>query len=273
MINSDFDFLPGLVKQGFSIIMDIYSSAFSVDYKDKGLKDPVTLADKYADELYIREISRLFPHTHILTEESYAQDLSVPSSFWCIDPLDGTKDFVLRNGEFCTMIAYIENNTPVAGIIGIPVTGQMFLAEKSKGTFLVEGNKMTRIYLDQKPKPMKNMIAVHSRNHQNHLLHKALDRLGISPENRFAKGSVGNKVAHILLRKANLYLHPSRHTKWWDSAAGDIVLHEAGGSFTDLFNKKIKYYGNCVYNRHGVVASSLKDNDFLNDLADLLSDF
>lgn len=271
----DFSFLPGLVKKGFGIIMDIYRQDFKVEFK--GEKDPLTLADKLVDELYIREIRSLFPNSFILTEESYEKGMDIPPSFWCIDPLDGTKDFILKNGEFCTMIAYIMDNEPMAGIIGIPVKEQIIFAENKKGAFLMQKGKSERESIKLIPKDIDTAIysgrltAVHSRNHQNNLLFNILDRLGI--RSRLVRGSVGYKVATILSGEADLYIHPSKHTKWWDTAAGEVILQEAGGCFTDLYNNKLVYFGNNVLNINGITASRFTGHSFLESIADILDEF
>lgn len=261
---NDFDFLPNLIKKAFNIILDVYQKDFSIEYK--GRYDPVTEADKRVDTMLIEKLEKLSPKSYILTEESYKKSDIIPDTFWCIDPLDGTKDFIQKNGEFCTMMAYIEDNKPIAGIIGIPVSGMIFTAERGKGAFYLKNGQKEKILLDNKDIDSERIIAIHSRNHQNKLLFHLLDRLNIKEQDRITRGSVGCKVSAILKGEADLYIHPSRHTKWWDSASGEIILGEAGGSFTDLYNHRINYKGNNVFNEKGILASSFKDNDFLSSI-------
>ncbi len=266
---NDFIFLHDIVRKAFRIILDIYGRDFQVEYKSPS--DPVTQADKLVDELYIKEIGRLFPESCFLTEETYSDVNDTASSFWCIDPLDGTKDFIQKNGEFCTMIAYIENGDVTAGIIGLPVKDQIIFSQKGRGAYLTENGKRQRLSLENKDISCPGLTAIHSRNHQNSLLFKMLDRLKI--EKRIARGSVGNKIASILFREADIYIHPSKFTKWWDSAAGEIILREAGGTFTDMFNRRIDYTGRNVYNESGIAASNFSDHLFLDDLSELLQSF
>ncbi len=258
----EFDFLFDIVKKAFDIILDIYSRDFDVEYKAPS--DPVTLADKLVDELYIREISRSFPDSAFLTEETYKPGMDTGHSFWCIDPLDGTKDYIQKNGEFCTMVSYIHRGDIMFGIIGLPVKNQIIFSKKGKGSYILNNGIRERIKLKPKDINSADLTAIHSRNHQDKMLFSVLDHLNI--KNRIVRGSVGNKIASILLGEADIYIHPSPHTKWWDSSAGEIIIREAGGCFTDVLNNRIDYTGKTVFNEKGIAASNLKDHKFLESI-------
>jgi len=262
-------FLADCVAQAHRIIMTIYRQDFSVSYKGK--TDPVTQADKEADAFYISRLSRRFPGMPILTEESHQAGTAYHDAFWCIDPLDGTKDFIQKDDEFATMLARIEDSRPVEGIIGLPAKDIMLYAAKGEGCFIWRQGAWHAFEPVNRTFDGRTAAAIHTRNHQSQLLFDILDRLGIVK--RLARGSVGYKTAAMLLGMGDICVYPSQHTKWWDSAPGEIILSEAGGGMTDLFGAPIVYQGKDVYNRKGLVASLYKEHRFLTQIADLVDTF
>lgn len=218
-------------------ILGVYNTEFSVNYKDDS--SPLTLADRRAHEAIESGLNALTPEYPVLSEE----DADIPFSeraawqrYWLVDPLDGTREFVKRNGEFTVNIALMENCRPVLGVIQVPVTGRVFSAWQGGGAHSLEVGSKSRP-IRAKSEPGVALRVVCSRSHTSPDLKKFLDKLG-----DYSTLSIGSslKVCLIAEGKADLYprLGP---TSEWDTAAADCILSEAGGQITQLDSTPLKY--------------------------------
>jgi 3'(2'), 5'-bisphosphate nucleotidase len=201
-------------------IMDVYLDEFDVYHKLDG--SPVTLADQRAE----KAILAVLASTGIpsLAEESVAGG-HVPElgdRFFCIDPLDGTKEFLKRNGEFTVNIALVEGGRPTKGIILAPASGQTFLGSAA-GAFEIDFRN------DRKPirtNPRHPMKVVASRSHGHEALRGFCDALQVTGDL-----SVGSSLKFCLLAKGEAQLYPRfTPTSEWDTAAGQAILEAAGGA-------------------------------------------
>lgn len=232
-------------REAATLIMGIYAADFTVEWKGKN--DPVTRADREANELIVTALSNQFPSYGILAEESAPttaaemQQAQRHERIFCIDPIDGTREFVDRNGEFCVMIGLVNASAASAGVIAVPVSNQLFYGSVAHGTFvepLDGGGPAVRLSLSAASGELRALV---SRSHTSQRTARLLDALGI--QERLRCGSVGVKATRILEGQAELYVHPSSGCKLWDACAPDALLQGAGGVLTDLHGAAIDYRG------------------------------
>lgn len=207
-------------------IMEVYSGNFDVDFKDD--HSPLTQADRLAHQHIVGELGRFFPQFPVLSEESPAEDIKDRRSwkqYFLVDPLDGTKEFVKRNGEFTVNIAFIEDGIPTAGVVLLPAKDITYFGSATEGSFKKIGNEAAfRIYF--KPHDLsKPARVVASRSHQSDDLTDTLSRWGVQVVELVPSGS-SIKICLIAEGVADIYprLAP---TMEWDTAAADAVYRFA----------------------------------------------
>jgi 3'(2'), 5'-bisphosphate nucleotidase len=239
-LNITFDLLDkmrAIAARAGAEILKIYHTGFAVEKKADA--SPVTAADRAAEALIVAaikaEITDAFP---IVAEEAFAQG-TIPDvagrPFWLVDPLDGTKEFVARNGEFTVNIALIENGRPVAGVVLAPVLelaywGGPFGAFRAKGT----GNP-ERVAC--RPAPAKGLVAAVSRHHSTPEVDAWLDRLGAR-----TRAVVGSALKFCRIAEGLADVYPRfAPTMEWDTAAGHAVLRFAGGNIADRDGAELTY--------------------------------
>jgi 3'(2'), 5'-bisphosphate nucleotidase len=236
--------------------------------------EPVTIADKTASRIIVEGLTAAFP-THAILSEEEADVLDTrlaAEKVWIIDPIDGTWGFIKKDGDFCVQIGLTEKGEAVLGVVFMPVHDELFFAVKGAGAFLVKG--------DGEPEPLRvsdvtdfaKMNLASSRNHRSPKMYRVIEDFGFPRE--IQRGSVGLKVGLIARREADLYIHLSPRTKFWDSCAPQIILEEAGGRMTDLFGARIRYDLTDVQNHNGILASNGASHDELvSRLRPLLNEF
>lgn len=228
-------------------IMEIYNRGFDVSEKED--HSPVTTADLASNRLIRDALERISPTFPILSEESARLPFSVRSqwtTYWLIDPLDGTKEFIKHNGEFTVNIALIQGEGPVLGVIYAPVNEVAYYAIKGKGAFKVDHGEHRPIRARALP-PDKPII-VGSRSHFTSRLEAYLVRLG---DHELV--TVGSSIKFCLIAEGTADLYPRfGPTSEWDTAAGQCVLEAAGGRVTDMKMKPLRYN----------TKASLKNPDF-----------
>ncbi|HMV08985.1 MAG TPA: 3'(2'),5'-bisphosphate nucleotidase CysQ [Cyclobacteriaceae bacterium] len=206
-------------------ILEVYNSSdFQVNLKDD--KSPLTLADRESH----RAIEALLKGTGlpILSEEGKSIPYETRKQwkhFWLIDPLDGTKEFIKRNGEFTVNIALIENQTPILGVVAVPVTGDVYYASRGAGAYLKRPDFISPIS-KRTPADLsrKGLRIVASRSHMNEETEMFIQRLD-SPE----LISAGSSLKFMLLALGNADVYPRfAPTMEWDTAAAHAVINEVG---------------------------------------------
>lgn len=225
-----------IAQRAAAVIIDVYRSDFAVERKDDA--SPLTAADLAAHRVIVEGLGALTPQWPVLSEESAAIDWSERSRwarYWLVDPLDGTREFVKRNGEFTVNIALIDGHRPMLGIVQTPVTGELACAWEGGGAWLARaGEKSRRIGTRQRGSPL--MVAG-SRSHASDHEANLLGRLG--PCAKMALGS-SLKFVRIAAAEADLYLRLGP-TGEWDTAAGQCVLEQAGGAVLDFNGRPLTY--------------------------------
>ena len=230
-------------------ILKIYNTDFDVEIKDDN--SPVTLADKNADKVIREYLHAKFPSYAFLTEES-TDDLSRLENdyVWIVDPVDGTKDFVAKDGGFTTNIALAYKHEAVVGVVVVPLTGEIYYAAKGLGAFYRKDGVTKQIHVNDK---LDNLIVYRSVFHTTQ-----------KEEEMFEKYK--DKIAKI--EKWGSALKPltfrlSDGTKEWDTAASQVIVEQAGGIFLDTQRKRIMYNREDVHNRIGYVICNRIENFLL----------
>ena len=233
-----------------TILMDVYATDFSVAYKAKA--DPVTEADTRANAYIVGELQRAFPGDGIVAEESADQsDALRGGRCWYVDPVDGTKEFVARNGEFAVMLGLAIDGAAVLGVVYQPVTDKLYAGVVGEGATLEQHGTSRELRVSDIAEP-RDLRLVVSRSHRNRAVAGVVSKLGIQAERQ--TGSVGLKAGLIAERQADLYLHISDKSSMWDACGPEAVLRAAGGRFTDMAGKPYHYSGTDMRNRRGILA-------------------
>ena len=218
-------------------IMEVYNDPehFNVEYKDD--KSPLTRADKLAYEVIMEGLRTLPQKFPIISEEEkdipYQQRKNW-SVFWLVDPLDGTKEFIKRNGQFTVNIALIENHIPVLGFIYAPVTDELFYGIKGFGSFKVCEDGECRLTVNNKK---ANLVSVGSSSHANE---EEAEHLAKFPIVETIKWGSSLKFCKVAEGKADVYLRTGP-TMEWDTAAGQCILENAGAKMTKLDGSPFVY--------------------------------
>ncbi|NMC71200.1 MAG: 3'(2'),5'-bisphosphate nucleotidase CysQ [Myxococcales bacterium] len=228
-----------LARRAAEVVLRWYAGGDDVGLEWKGRDDPVTAADKEANTLIVEALRRAFPGDAILAEES-ADDLARLGRprLWLVDPLDGTKEFVARNGEFVIMIALVEEGRPAAGAILHPVSGTLIRARRGGGAWAEDAGGTRRLRVSERRDLAEFRLLV-SRSHRSAKIDALRARLGLAHETPC--GSVGLKMFRLATGEADLYVHLGGGTKEWDLAAPEILIREAGGMLTDAAGAPIPY--------------------------------
>jgi|RhiMetdeSRZDD1v2_1073273.scaffolds.fasta_scaffold96132_2 3'(2'), 5'-bisphosphate nucleotidase len=241
-----------IARDAGRILMDIYSGGHSVEWK--GHDDPVTAADHAANKFIVAELQRYFPADGILSEEATDDQTRLSKSrVWLVDPMDGTKQFIERIGEFAVMIGLATNGRPVLGVVYNPTTNKMYYGASDIGAYLEEPLTTKRLHVSTITDPAR-MVAAMSRSHHSPKVDLIKERLGIT--NQIQSGSVGLKVGLLAEGRAHLYLHLGAKTNQWDTCAPQAILEAAGGIMTDRSGNSLQYNTPEIRNLHGVVASN-----------------
>lgn len=264
-----------LARNAGKAIMEVYASEFSVEEKTTkdNFTEPVTIADKNASKIIVEGLAEKFPDDGILSEEEIdtSERLS-KKRLWLIDPLDGTKGFVQKNGDFAVQIGLAEEGKAVLGVVFLPLHNVLYFASKDNGAFLVENDKTPqRLQVSDKTDFHKMIMAV-SRDHRSSRMSNVFEHFGIP--NEIQRGSVGLKIGLIATQVCDLYIHLSPRTKHWDSAAPEVIIKEAGGNLTDLFGEQITYNTPDVHNYNGLLATNgVSHQKVVTHLKPLLTEF
>lgn len=222
-------------------ILEVYADDFDVTIK--GDDSPVTLADARAEALILADLARLMPGVPVVAEEAIAGGAVPPAlgaSFVLVDPLDGTREFVSRNGEFTVNIAIVAEGRPVAGVVLAPVLGEIFVGRVGVGARAGRlGPDGSIVWRDiaVRAAPADGLVVLASRSHAGPETEALLARLAVAE--RIAAGS-SLKFCRLAEGAADLYPRLGR-TMEWDTAAGDAVLSAAGGSVVTLDGAPLAY--------------------------------
>ncbi|PYS74230.1 MAG: 3'(2'),5'-bisphosphate nucleotidase CysQ [Acidobacteria bacterium] len=264
-----------LARAAGAVLLRHYNSPFLVEQKVNALQETeeVTAADREANELIVGRLKREFPEDGILAEESTDTEHRLEKDrVWLIDPMDGTKNFIRRDGDFAVQIGLAVNGESVLGTVYQPVREVLYRAVRGSGSWIEEKDRAARrMSVSHRTNP-NEMVLASSRSHRSPRMEQVVSTFQFKNEVR--RGSVGVKIGLITEQQADLYLHLSPSTKQWDTCGPEIILHEAGGRLTDLFGQPLRYNGIRIDNRNGVVATNgAAHNMVIENLAPLLREF
>jgi len=231
----DIEVIKNIALEAGEAIMKIYLQEFDVEYKTDN--SPLTQADLEANKIICDALEKYYPNIPIISEENKEVAYSTRKEweyFWCIDPLDGTKEFVKKNGEFSVNIALIYKDTPVLGVVYAPVTKELYYAKKAQGAFK-NGKKLPLKREDS------NYIVVASSSHLSQKNKDFFDTLVTTKKKVILQKGSSLKLCMVAANEADIYPRLSP-TMEWDSAAADAIVREAGAMSYNLETKKPLVY-------------------------------
>lgn len=221
-------------------ILEVYNAADAPDVRRKADDSPVTRADERADTIIVEMLRTEVPGIPVIAEETAEREGlpgATPPRFWLVDPLDGTKEFLRRNGEFTVNIALVEGDRSVLGVVHVPALGDTFAAAGA-GTATRQRGGAAPQPIAARPVPKRGAVVVHSRSHENN--EKLAEYLATleAPTTRVSGSAI--KFGLIAAGEADLYPRFGP-TMEWDTAAGQAVLEAAGGSVTTPDGAPFRY--------------------------------
>lgn len=243
-MNSLIEKVKIIAQEAGEAIMEIYQDDKLFGVEMKADNSPLTKADKRANDIIVKGLNALDEQYPIISEETKLVDYEVRKNyktFWLVDPLDGTKEFIKRNGEFTVNIALIDGNSPIMGIVYVPATGEMYWASKGQGAYYSCDGSLEELKANIFSIGDEGLRVVASRSHINQETKEFMDQL-TNPD----IVSKGSSLKFLILANGGAELYPRiAPTMEWDTGAAQIVLEEAGGTVlqygTDIplqYNKK-----------------------------------
>jgi 3'(2'), 5'-bisphosphate nucleotidase len=228
-----------LVEDAGHAILEVYAAGAEVAYKADA--SPITAADRASHEILSKGLARLTPDVPVLSEESATEhDPSVRRQwrqFWLIDPLDGTKEFISRNGEFTVNVALVRDHRPVLGVVGAPVLGLVYYGAERLGAHVLRKDAPSAQPIRVRRPPADPLVVVGSRSHRGDSLDDVLARLGpheLRP--------MGSSLKFCLVAEGSADFYPRLGpTSEWDTAAAQAVVEAAGGQVTTLDGEPLRY--------------------------------
>ncbi|MCC6746422.1 MAG: 3'(2'),5'-bisphosphate nucleotidase CysQ [Deltaproteobacteria bacterium] len=226
-----------LAERAGAVLRGFFGQPLAVERKAGN--EPVTEADRAAEEVVLAGLRAHFPDDGILAEE-HADKTSWATyrRVWLVDPLDGTRDFVAGREGYSVMIGLLIDGEPVLGVVYQPATGLSYEAAVGQGSFRRHGTERAPLVPTAIADPAQARL-VASRSHRSPRIDAVKDKLQISDE--LNVGSVGLKVGLVAAGVRELYINPDSHCRLWDICAPEAVLTLAGGRMTDLFGDPLRY--------------------------------
>jgi len=247
----DLERIVAVAKEAGDAIMEIYNRDFQVEYKDD--KSPLTEADTKSNEIICEALAKAYPNIPMLSEEnkevSY-QERKDWEYYWCIDPIDGTKEFIKKNGEFTVNIALIHKDTPVLGVVYAPALGDMYWAVKGKGAFKAIVNDAPQGYFltgqfwmlnDEAKEKFIKKLPLHHNNDPENILTIVASKSHLSEETQELIDHLTSNIQHptfiskgsslklVMVAEGSADIYPRlAPTMEWDTAAADAVVRESG---------------------------------------------
>lgn len=226
-----------IARQAGDAIMTIYQKDFVVQYKAN--QSPITEADIKANEIICSALKKQYPNIPILSEENKQIDYQQRKNwqyYWCIDPIDGTKEFINKNHEWTINIALIYQNTPVLGVVYAPALSDMYSAKKGEGAFK-NGQKLP-IFANHNPKQKLTVVASKS-----HLSEQTQDFIQTLETDNIEQISKGSSLKFCMVAEGIADIYPRlAPTMEWDSAAAHTIVLEAGKKVIQYDNQQALTY-------------------------------
>lgn len=230
--NIDIQVLLQIAKEAGDAIMKIYEQDFTVEMKKD--KSPLTSADKASNDVIVEGLQKHYPEIPIISEETRLLPYSERKDWeycWVVDPLDGTKEFIKKNGEFTVNIALVHKGESVLGVIYIPVKELMYYAKRGEGSFKVENGETTQIHTTSIHTNEAVKVFV-SRSHLNEDTQNFVNQLK-EKYSEVELVSAGSSLKFTLIAEGKAHIYPRfAPTMEWDTAAGHVIAEEAGATVT-----------------------------------------
>jgi 3'(2'), 5'-bisphosphate nucleotidase len=257
MLTPELETVCLLVRQAGAAVLQLYDRGVEVEYKDEARSDPVTSADKLANQMLVEGLRRAFPQDAILAEESAetADDVAARQKnprLWCIDPIDGTREFIARSGHFMVMVGLARHNRARLGVLYQPTEQRLYWGTESEA-WVEDPQGKRRLQVSSVNTPSQATLAK-SRTHRSPTLERIAAELGVG--RTLPTGSIGLKIAKICEQGADVYISTSDLTHEWDVCGPEAILRAAGGSLTDLLGRPLAYNGTDTHTRRGICASN-----------------
>ncbi|HMO38609.1 MAG TPA: 3'(2'),5'-bisphosphate nucleotidase CysQ [Saprospiraceae bacterium] len=233
-----------IARRAGAAIMSIYGNAGEMHIELKDDQSPLTLADKAANDIITSGLMQLDVHFPIISEESkqiaYAERRDEEYQ-WMVDPLDGTKEFLKRNGEFTVNIALIKRHEPEIGVVYVPALDEMYWAVRGEGAWMETSQGTTRLQAAAFRMSDAGLNVVCSRSHLSEATHAFINQLN-APQ----LVSRGSALKFLIVAKGEAHIYPRLGpTSEWDTCPAQLILEEAGGQVIDestgqpmLYNKE-----------------------------------
>lgn len=234
--------IVALARRAGEEILQVYASDFAVS--DKADRSPLTAADLRSHALIARELGALTPHIPVMSEEGSAIPFAQRRHWerhWLVDPLDGTKEFIKRNGEFTVNIALIEAGEPILGAVYVPTQDLLYCGLRDGGAWKIERGEQQRITVNKLTPEQKVLRVVASRSHRDEHLANWISKM----KERFDEVelcNMGSSLKICLVAEGRADVYPRfAPTSEWDIAAAHAVLEAAGGELLDLEGRPYRY--------------------------------
>jgi 3'(2'), 5'-bisphosphate nucleotidase len=244
-------------RDAAALIMRVYARPFEVEYKAKD--DPVTVADRDANTLLCERLAKAFPGVPIVAEESdpasYAS-FAGASTAWFVDPLDGTREFVAKNGEFAVMVGLAEGGRATIGVLVAPAWGRAVVGVVGEGAWEVSADGARAPVRVSDRASIEGASFLVSRSRTPPGVADLVAKLGAAP--LVPHGSSGLKGMLVAAGQHDAYLHPGSAGMRWDACATDAVVRAAGGECTTADGAPFDYASGELENARGLVASNGK---------------
>ena len=226
----------GIARDAGAAIMEVYAQDFDVEAKADA--SPLTAADMAAHRIICARLAALTPDIPVLSEESATIDWATRrgwSRYWLVDPLDGTREFVKKNGEFTVNIALIDGDASIMGVVYAPALDYMVHAERGVGAFVRDGTSDVAL-MTQQPAPTPLRVAA-SRSHLDARTAAALEKMGATE-----RIGMGSSLKFCRIAEGRMDVYPRfGPTSEWDTAAAQCVLEAAGGVVLTLDGAALRY--------------------------------
>ncbi len=250
-----------IAKQAGDKILEVYNDVDNFNVETKDDNSPLTRADREANKIICAALEQLDPQFPIISEENKAIDYETRKDYeylWMVDPLDGTKEFIKRNGEFTVNIALIHKNRVIAGVVYAPVLDEMYYGIKNQGAFRNKDQRTEALQAASYRKTDEELSIVCSRSHLNEDTQNFIEAYS-NP----IKVSKGSSLKFLILASGDAHIYPRlAPTMEWDTAAAQIIVEEAGGQVIQAENgEAVVYNKENLLNPFFIAHGQIKAND------------
>ncbi len=247
-----------------------------IQYKDNQINDPVTAADIAVSQYILEQLQAQLGNEDFgyISEETYEGEQVNKEWVWIIDPLDGTRDFIDKTGEYAIHIGLVKENRPILALVAVPEMEKIYYAIKGSGTFVETSDGKTQKLHVEKQTRIEDLTVLVSRSHRSDRLDYILSKLPCQTHKNV--GSIGCKIAAIVEQQADVYISLSGKSapKDWDIAAPELILTEAGGKYTRYDGSLLQYNMGDASKWGGLLASNGKYHEILcESAAKILAEF